>query len=605
MPTQQPQSQEQLDPQAVNLAKAIRQTESGGDFSAKGKSGEYGAYQFTEPTWQADASAAGVNVPLAQATPEQQNEVAYKKIKSLKDQGLNVGQIASVWNSGKPDAYTDPAYKGTNAQGVQYDVPAYAQSVAQAYQTIKNGGQVGVDPANPSSIAAPQQGTAPQGAEVTTTQPNLGDRLAARLNDVSNIASQNAQGQINVGSAALQTVGAAAGAVGDVTDAALNLIPGFSQLEQGFGNIVGNLAGTAPGQAVVQAGMDFAKAHPEIAGDLGAALNIASVIPMFKGLSLLSGAAKDVASTALESRLSGIATKELTEASSKTITGRTLVDSATKRGLNPIATIIGKPGARFLPDVSVLSDGKAVYSTTDAYSNLKSSLGQDDTSLDEMLKAAHDDTGISLDQVRKETISMAKQELAGSPDFPKIVGKINSDFDGIKSSLGDRNWTDTKGLNDIKRMVRESVNFKSDNLDENSRYLIGQTMMKKVEATAEKNGVKGIRDLNKKMASKIEAMKVLKHLNGKAIKASKPQGIIRQAIAGGLTAGGEAAGNSVGIPFAGALIGRGASGLIHKAPGSALKALSRVGQSGGITRGIVGGLLRTASPALTQSVLQK
>lgn len=601
MPT--PQPQEQLDPQAVNLAKAIRQTESGGDFSAQGKSGEYGAYQYTEPTWQTDSAAAGVNVPLAQATPEQQNEVAYKKIKSLKDQGLNVGQIASTWNSRKPDAYLDSGYKGTNAKGVQYDTPAYAKSVAQAYQTIKNGGQVGVDPENPSSIAAPQQ--QPEGAEVTATQPNLGDKLAARLNDVSNIASQQASGQLNIPSAVLQTVGAGAGAIGDVTDATLNLIPGFSQLEQGLGNIVGDLAGTAPGQAVVQAGMEFAKAHPEIAGDVGAVVNIASVFPMFKGISLLGGAAKDVASSALESRLAGVATKELTEASSKTIAGKGLVESATKRGLNPIATIIGKPGARFLPDVSVLSDGKAVYSTTDAYSNLQSALSQDETHLEEMLKSAHDDAGISLDKVRKETISMAKQELAGNPDFPKIVAKINSDFDGIKQSLGDRNWTDTKGLNDIKRMVRKSVNFKSDNLDENSRYLIGQTMMKKIETTAEKNGVKGVGDLNKKMSSKIEAMKVLKHLNGRAIKASKPGGLIKQAIAGGLTAGGEAAGNAVGLPFAGALIGRGASGLIHKAPGAALKSLNRIGQSGGITRGVAGGLLRTASPALTQSVLQR
>lgn len=156
MQPQTPQAQSgasSLDPQAVNLAKAIRQTESGGNFQARGKSGEYGAYQFTKPTWDAYAKKHGINVPLEQATPEQQNEVAYKQIKEWKDQGMNVGQIASMWNSGKPDAYLDQNYRGVNKMGVTYDVPAYAKSVATAYQALKSGQEVGVDPNNPSSTA--------------------------------------------------------------------------------------------------------------------------------------------------------------------------------------------------------------------------------------------------------------------------------------------------------------------------------------------------------------------------------------------------------------------------------------------------------------------
>lgn len=156
---------EQLDQQTVNLTKAIRQSESGGNFQAKGKSGEYGAYQFTQPTWDAQSKKYGVNVPLDQATPEQQNEVAYKQIKEWKDSGKNVGQIASMWNAGQaePDAYlgkfgtttkthnAGDASVGTNSYGAKYDVPAYAKSVATAYQTLKGGGNVGADPNNPSS----------------------------------------------------------------------------------------------------------------------------------------------------------------------------------------------------------------------------------------------------------------------------------------------------------------------------------------------------------------------------------------------------------------------------------------------------------------------
>lgn len=157
-PNQLQQNQPQaLDPQAVMLAKAIRQTESGGNFKAKGKSGEFGAYQYTPQTWASDSQHfLGQIVPLDQASPEQQNEVAYKKIKTLKDQGYNVGQIASIWNSGNPDAFQDPNYKGTNKYGAHYDVGAYAKSVATAYHTLKGGGQVSVDPSNPSSIANPE-----------------------------------------------------------------------------------------------------------------------------------------------------------------------------------------------------------------------------------------------------------------------------------------------------------------------------------------------------------------------------------------------------------------------------------------------------------------
>lgn len=144
---------ETLDQDAVTLAKAIRQTESNGNFTARGKSGEYGAYQFTQPTWDKTSKKYGINVPLEQATPEQQNEVAYKQIKEWKDQKYNPGQIASMWNSGKPDAYLDTEYKGKNKYGVTYDVPAYAKSVATAYQTLKQGGQVQADPQNPSSTA--------------------------------------------------------------------------------------------------------------------------------------------------------------------------------------------------------------------------------------------------------------------------------------------------------------------------------------------------------------------------------------------------------------------------------------------------------------------
>lgn len=131
---------EALDPTIVNLAKAIRETETRGQkdpYTARGGSGEFGAYQYTKGTWDADAKQfLGRAVPLEKADKVTQNEVAYKKLKSLKDKGYNVGQIASIWNSGKPEWEGNV---GVNKHGVKYDVPQYVNSVSRSYQALKAG----------------------------------------------------------------------------------------------------------------------------------------------------------------------------------------------------------------------------------------------------------------------------------------------------------------------------------------------------------------------------------------------------------------------------------------------------------------------------------
>jgi hypothetical protein len=153
----------QLDQDVVNMAKAIRSVETQGQadpFTARGGSGEFGAYQFTKPTWEkASQETFGQVVPLEGATKEQQNQVAYQQIKKMKDAGYNIGQVASVWNSGKPDAYLDPKYTGVNDYGVRYDVPKYARSVAEAYKSIKGSGEPTVTPISPSTIGHEQYGT--------------------------------------------------------------------------------------------------------------------------------------------------------------------------------------------------------------------------------------------------------------------------------------------------------------------------------------------------------------------------------------------------------------------------------------------------------------
>lgn len=190
-PVQQSNVNTGLDPEIVNLTKAIRQTESGGNYTANGASGEHGAYQFTAPTWAAlSQKYLGTNIPLKSATPEQQNEVAYKQIADWKSHKFNVGQIASMWNAGEgePDAYTGTFSNGApsigvNKFGVKFNVPTYAKSVATAYQTLKNGGQVGIDPNNPSSTAGTQM--APAAEDQSASTPSVGDPTFSGTKDDS------------------------------------------------------------------------------------------------------------------------------------------------------------------------------------------------------------------------------------------------------------------------------------------------------------------------------------------------------------------------------------------------------------------------------------
>ncbi len=130
----------QIDQDALNLAKAIRQTETGGSkdpYNTKGASGEFGGYQFMPATYKALAKQH-LGDENAEPTVENQNRIAYMEIKRLKDAGKTPAEIASYWNSGRTNAYKQDS-KGKNSLGVSYDVPAYVAKVSKNYLEFKNG----------------------------------------------------------------------------------------------------------------------------------------------------------------------------------------------------------------------------------------------------------------------------------------------------------------------------------------------------------------------------------------------------------------------------------------------------------------------------------
>jgi len=105
------------------IAAAIKQVESGGNYNAKGGSGESGAYQFMPATWKGWAKQylGDSNAPM---TPKNQDLAAERKIADLLKQGYGAREIALIWNGGQP-----VVKKGTNKYGVKYDSGAYANKV--------------------------------------------------------------------------------------------------------------------------------------------------------------------------------------------------------------------------------------------------------------------------------------------------------------------------------------------------------------------------------------------------------------------------------------------------------------------------------------------
>ena len=187
-PVAQPVARDQS---VINLAKAIRQQESGGDFNKFGdNNSSFGAYQWNN-------QPNGKSVPLAQGelpsnwkghaqeilgdanapmTPENQNAVAYGLIKQWKDQGLTAGDIAAKWNSGSAKGWENKVGTSTiNGKDISYNVPQYVKNVMTNYQKFKAEG----DTSTPDSPASPLASIIPT---VLTPEQQADKDAAARQN---------------------------------------------------------------------------------------------------------------------------------------------------------------------------------------------------------------------------------------------------------------------------------------------------------------------------------------------------------------------------------------------------------------------------------------
>lgn len=115
------------------LLKAIKLVESKGDYTAKGESGEKGAYQFTNATYRMYSYLYFKE--LLPMTPENQDKIATKKIENLVRAGFTDSEIASFWNCGSPKW---EGKIGVNKYGVKYNVPQYVKNINKAIKKLNS-----------------------------------------------------------------------------------------------------------------------------------------------------------------------------------------------------------------------------------------------------------------------------------------------------------------------------------------------------------------------------------------------------------------------------------------------------------------------------------
>lgn len=311
----------QIDPTIKALASTIGELETGTSspeaYTKKGKSGEYGRYQFMPDTYKVFAKKY-LGDANAQPSVENQNKIVYERIKERKAAGLNPAQILSEWNSGRKDAYAQN-WKGVNKYGVEFDTPEYVRKGSAIYQQKKASGIITPD------VPAPQLN--PQGSFFS----DVGDTLVKGTQGVSDSITRSISGEINPLSGLIQGVGAVAGAVGGLATNTLEHTPVIGSAVKGIEGLIGKgvkkAADTQVGQKVIKGVQDFAQAHPELAGNVEAGVDIASAIPILKGV----GVVKDIVKGGVGKALHG-AVDDVLETVSPKLSAAESAEALTQRG---------------------------------------------------------------------------------------------------------------------------------------------------------------------------------------------------------------------------------------------------------------------------------
>lgn len=553
-----------LDPTAATLTRAIRQVESGGNFNTVGDKGtSKGAYQFNGSNFKDWAKTYNLNPD--DFSPENQDKVAYSRVKHLLDQGFTQSQVASIWNSGNKDP--NAVGKGINAKlGVKYDVPAYVEKVKGAY---------GQQSASPQFAGTGADVAQAAGKESEPDTRSFGRKaLDFAFPIVSDI--QGDIGGTNKKTPLQQ--------VGDAALSALWFVPGLGQgsglASRVAGKVIGQTGAKIAGRALEGAAVGYGS---DVASNLSEGKKLGDSFS--PGLGTLTGGLVGPALGSVGDRIAknttqvgalGGLTKNIEENLVATKPGLRLLDEHKAQGHNP-ADFIARSGA--IPDVV---DNQFVTRPQQKY--LQGRVGQ----LGQVRAEALDVMGThtQLDSLEAEALAKVKaptKEMLAvmSPGEKKAIElrraggesgrietKIRAAFDDLRANYGDS--VPPSVLESIKEAhATNSGIYKRTGAigDANASSIIGDVARSKIEKIAEESGLPGMKEYNKYIASHYKAIDALKLLNGQKVKGGRLGNMLRShaigtaaSVAGGIGGGG----------FAGALLGFGGGELVGNMLGKIL-----------------------------------
>jgi len=594
----------------INLAKAIRQTESGGNFNAKGGSGESGAYQWMPNTWKAHAKQAlgDENAPM---TPSNQNAVAYTVLKSWKDQGLNPAQIAAKWNSGSENGWENKV--GTNSAGVKYDVPKYVKSVTDAYQTVKAGGNVSADPNNPSSTAAPQEPTEPQdgffksmvkgvvspvatmlarpfqaGAELmgasaetvnSYTKGNFGDWVAPVPQNFSDVKKDVGRGLQTVALGLSPAAGGAAFGSGMSLEQGNDLLSWETAFNTALGAVGGkaidlvgrpllNSAGKVVGKITPQILQDVAKGGTKAVSQFMAQHEI---LPAFASKGINAGAnAIDNAVNAPFNKAGSIISKPFTGGTSKEIEASRnkalkqiqeknadmrRAASASDDNFEATRSRISKSNVLSDEDL-VNSDNIVVGANRAADDYAEEAIGEGNKVVRELLK--REGVGTSIDAIQADMNRVANEAFTGA-ELKTALNTIKREVAGLRAQ-------NPSGRMQLDKVHQAKVNIepKSRSYENPEKARVDKQIARAYKEHIEANSKENIKGINKELSDLYNDRDFIRMMQGKRVDSgklgkhvAKIAGIVGGAVAGGAVGG---------IP--GAVVGSYAGGAISKKLGS-------------------------------------
>jgi len=587
-PTPPKQVDSGIDNDVINLARAIREHESGGNFKAVGDAGtSTGAYQFQPATWRGYAKdvLGDANAPM---TRENQNAVAYGKMKEWKDSGLNVAQIAAKWNSGSEKGWENKVGTTTiNGKPIKYDVPAYVSSVIEKYQNQKA--------KNPTQIA--QEEVTQETITQTTEQGGYQDiPYISKIPYVGNVLNTASKG-------VMQTVGSGIDAFksaneGDITGTGRNILRSASGAVDivsspiiGAFETVGNIGvgdykvgkGTTgilnfltkpvvDEISDIKSLQDFAMNNPNAEQVISDAINVG-------GLFFGAKKAPEIKTAITESPLNiktgvgEVLDKQIPKQIESLENVYYNIDSGTKVGKKRIiqaeqktemlnkAGTDGKTPQRILAESGVIPnlDGTRLDTFQQGIDFINSFKEVMNTSKEAIKKVGMSSEPLSLDVLRQEALDLVNTSKNIDAGNAKSLSKeINNAFDSYKEAYGDTIRLDK--VDDIKTARFENI-FKNkslvdaDVIKKDSDYAIAKAMQKKIESVAEKAGHKDVAQLNRVIGDRIDAGKYLQKIDGTIVKGGRLMKYLTTAI-------GASAGNTFIGKIIGALTGNAIGQLI-------------------------------------------